>query len=106
MLGPQRDSYDEIMRLLVKLKDYTQFHFADEEMLMEKMHYPELAAQKRAHTAFVERLVEIDLSELDDMDNNQQTYLLELIQFLLGWLSNHIIGMDKKIAVYMDEMKK
>ena len=77
-----------------------------EEMLMEKMHYPELAAQKRAHTAFVERLVEIDLSELDDMDNNQQTYLLELIQFLLGWLSNHIIGMDKKIAVYMDEMKK
>ena len=40
------------------------------------------------------------------MDNNQQTYLLELIQFLLGWLSNHIIGMDKKIAVYMDEMKK
>ena len=69
-------------------------------------YYPELAAQKRAHTAFVERLVEIDLSELDDMDNNQQTYLLELIQFLLGWLSNHIIGMDKKIAVYMDEMKK
>ena len=37
------DKYDEIMRLLVKLKDYTQFHFADEEMLMEKMHYPELA---------------------------------------------------------------
>ncbi|MBD9202692.1 MAG: hypothetical protein EGQ18_06250, partial [Eubacterium ventriosum] len=100
------DKYDEIMRLLVELKDYTQFHFADEEMLMEKMHYPELAAQKRAHTAFVERLVEIDFSELDDMDNNQQTYLLELIQFLLGWLSNHIIGMDKKIAVYMDEMKK
>lgn len=27
---------------------------------MEKMHYPELAAQKRAHTAFVERLVEIE----------------------------------------------
>lgn len=100
------DKYDEIMRLLVDLKDYTQFHFADEEMLMEKIHYPELAAQKRAHTVFVERLVEIDLSELDDMDNNQQTYLLELIQFLLGWLSNHIIGMDKKIAVYMDEMKK
>lgn len=100
------DKYDEIMRLLVELKDYTEFHFADEEMLMEKMHYPELAAQKRAHTAFVERLVEIDLSELDDMDNNQQTYLQELIQFLLGWLANHIIGMDKKIAVYMDEMKK
>ena len=40
------------MRLLVKLKDYTQFHFADEEMLMEKMHYPELAdiTNNAAHT--------------------------------------------------------
>ena len=51
----------------------------------------------------MERLVEIDLSELDDMDNNQQEYLLDLIQFLLGWLSNHILGADKKIGQFMRE---
>lgn len=99
------DKYDEIMRLLAELKDYTQFHFEDEEMLMEKMHYPGLAAQKRAHTAFVERLVEIDLSELDAMDNNQQAFLMELIQFLLGWLSNHILGMDKQIGSYFSNLE-
>ncbi len=97
------DKYDEIMRLLAELKNYTEFHFHDEEMLMERIHYPELEAQKRAHSAFVERLVEIDLSELDDMDNNQQEYLLDLIQFLLGWLSNHILGADKKIGQFMQE---
>ena len=95
------DKYDEIMRLLTELRDYTEFHFHNEEMLMDRIHYPELDAQKRAHTAFVERLVEIDLSELDNMDDNQQKYLLELIDFLLSWLSNHILGSDKKIGDYM-----
>ena len=94
------DKYDEIMRLLAELKDYTEIHFHDEEALMERIQYPELDAQKRAHTAFVERLVEIDLTELDDMDDNQQEYLIDLIQFLAGWL---ILGSDKKIGEYMRE---
>lgn len=95
------DKYDEIMRLLAELRDYTESHFNDEEALMERIHYPELPAQKRAHAAFVERLVNIDLEELDNLDDNQQEYLLDLIQFLLGWLSNHILGSDKKIGEYM-----
>lgn len=97
------DKYDEIMRLLAELKDYTEIHFHDEEALMERIQYPELDAQKRAHTAFVERLVEVDLTELDDMDDNQQEYLIDLIQFLAGWLINHILGSDKKIGEYMRE---
>ena len=68
---------------------------------MERIHYPELEAQKRAHTAFVERLVEIDLSDLDNMDDNQQDYLINLVDFLLSWLSNHILGSDMKIGEYM-----
>lgn len=94
------DKYDEIMRLLAELKDYTEFHFHDEEEYMKSINYPELEAQKRAHSAFVERLVEIDLEELDEIDDNQQEYLVNLIDFLLGWLSNHILGSDKKIGEY------
>ena len=45
--------------------------------------------------------MEIDLSDLDDMDNDQQDYLNELIQFLLGWLANHILVSDKKIGEYI-----
>lgn len=97
------DKYDQIMHLLGELKDYTASHFQDEEALMERIGYPGLAAQKRAHSAFIEKLVEIDLSELDEIDDHQQAYLLELIQFLLGWLSNHILGSDKQIGEYMRE---
>ena len=97
------DKYDEIMHLLAELKDYTEFHFRDEENLMERIHYPEISAQKRAHAAFVERLVEVDLTDLDEMDDNQQEYLIDLINFLSGWLINHILGSDKKIGEYMRE---
>ncbi len=97
------DKYDEIMRLLADLREYTEVHFHDEEELMKRIKYPKLDAQKRAHSAFVERLIEIDLSDLDAMDDNQQEYLTDLIQFLLSWLSNHILGMDKQIGVYMKE---
>lgn len=86
------------MRLLAELRDYTELHFSEEEALMERIHYPELPSQKRAHAAFVDRLVNIDLDEMEDLDDNQQVYLLDLIQFLLNWLANHILACDKKLV--------
>lgn len=92
------DKYDKIMEILAKLRVYTETHFKDEEEYMQSIQYADLDAQKRAHTAFIEKLVEIDLSELDEMDDNQQEYLEELIDFLAGWLINHILKMDKRIG--------
>lgn len=96
------DKYDEIMRILSELKDYTQEHFRDEEACMEEMGYPGLAEQKKAHEAFIEKLAEVNL---DSMDDNQQEYLEELIDFLLNWLSVHILHMDKKIGEYVNSKK-
>ncbi len=94
------DKYDEIVRILGELKAYTEEHFHDEEEYMESIQYSGLEAQKRAHEAFVERLAEINLEEVDD---HQQEYLEELMEFLLGWLINHILKADKKIG---EESKK
>ncbi|MBQ2450766.1 MAG: bacteriohemerythrin [Lachnospiraceae bacterium] len=96
------DKYDEIVRILSGLKDYTEEHFRDEEACMEEMGYPELDKQRQAHEAFIEKLAEIDL---DSMDDNQQEYLEELIDFLLNWLSVHILQMDKKIGEYANLKK-
>lgn len=95
------DKYDQIMHLLEQLKDYTEFHFRDEEKLMERIGYPDINSQKKAHSAFIEKLVDIDIHDLDAMDDNQQQYLLDLVNFLVTWLSNHILGADKKIGEYM-----
>lgn len=96
------DKYDQIMHLLEQLKDYTEFHFNDEEELMERIGYPDINSQKKAHSAFIEKLVNIDIHDLDAMDDNQQQYLLDLVNFLVTWLSNHILGADKKIGEYME----
>ena len=56
-----------------------------------------LEAQKRAHQAFVDKLMSIDLDKLEEIDDNQQEYLNELIEFLGGWLINHILKMDTQI---------
>lgn len=88
------DSYDEVMKILGELKDYTREHFRDEEEYMESIHYEGLEAQRNAHAAFVNKLESIDLFQLDE---DPQKYMESLIEFLLGWLINHILYTDKKI---------
>ena len=97
------DKYDEIIHLLDELREYTKIHFSDEEAYMKKIGFPELDAQIHAHTAFVDKLMNIDLDELDKIDDHQQEYLLELIDFLAGWLVNHILKMDTKIGSFERE---
>ena len=64
---------------------------------MEGIQYEGLSAQKRAHEAFIDKLENIDL---DQIDANPQEYLQELLEFLLGWLINHILYTDKKIPLH------
>ena len=90
------DKFDAIVHILEELKDYTIMHFQDEDRYMESIAYDGLALQRVAHTAFVDRINEINL---DDVDDHQKEYLEELIDFLLAWLINHILKMDKLIPV-------
>ena len=63
---------------------------------MTSIGYDGLEAQKRAHDAFIQKLENIDLSEID---KSPQESLQQLLEFLLGWLVNHILYTDKKIPV-------
>lgn len=92
----EASGYDKILDILDNLKEYTKKHFADEEEYMERIGYDGLDAQKRAHDAFIQKLENIDLSEIDE---NPQESLQQLLEFLLGWLVNHILNTDKKIPV-------
>ena len=88
--------FDNIVGILNELKEYTKEHFTDEEEYMESIHYEGLEAQKRAHEAFIDKLNNIDM---DQIEENPQENLQELLEFLLGWLINHILHTDKKIPI-------
>lgn len=88
--------YDEVAAILSELRDYTKEHFRDEEEYMESIRYAGIDAQKRAHAAFIDKLENIDYNEID---KNPQASLQKLLEFLLGWLINHILYTDKKIPV-------
>ena len=86
-----------VKNILEHLSDYAVNHFAHEEAYMEAQNDPELPLQKKEHQAFVDKLMSIDLDKLEEIDDNQQEYLHELIEFLGGWLINHILKMDTQI---------
>lgn len=88
------DVYDGILDILQELKEYTQKHFKDEEDYMERIHYDGLAAQRRAHESFIDKIASVDM---DSVEGDPKVYLESLIEFLLGWLINHILYTDKKI---------
>lgn len=90
------DGYDEVMDVITELKDYTVRHFNDEEAYMERIKYEGLAAQRRAHESFIQRIEGVDL---DNVEGDLKEYLASLIEFLLSWLINHILYTDKKIPL-------
>lgn len=88
------DKFDAILDVVEELKDYTVKHFEDEERYMKEIGYEGLPQQQKVHQAFIDKIEVINLEELDD---NQQEYINELIDFLASWLINHIMKMDQKI---------
>ena len=88
------DKFDVILDILVELKEYTRVHFADEENYMHEIGYDGLPYQEMLHQKFINKLNELDL---DDVDDNQEEYLYDFLEFLQNWLVNHILRVDKMI---------
>ncbi len=89
------DKFDNIVEIIVKLKEYAKKHFADEEEYMQSIQYKKFLSHKVEHVDFIEKLDAIDF---DRMDRNQAGTLVELLEFLNDWLVHHILEKDKKIG--------
>ena len=62
---------------------------------MRSINYPGLPQQERAHKSFIGALDDIDE---DKIHENPAEYVKSLIEFLLGWLINHILKVDGLIT--------
>jgi hemerythrin len=91
----QSDKYDAVVAILEELRDYALFHFNAEEKYMMDIGYRRFLSHKVQHDDFRERLNAVDLYELDA---NQESYLSEILDFVVSWIENHILKVDKQIT--------
>ncbi len=89
------DKYDKIVILLEELQNYTAFHFEAEEKYMESINYKRMFTQKMEHEAFIKKLHEVDLTKIDQ---NQDESIVVILQYLNDWLTEHIFENDKLIG--------
>lgn len=76
---------------------YTRTHFQHEEALMQKAHYPQLAAHQAMHRRFVG-----DVQNLErDLREGRSANSIQLLNILRDWLLNHILKVDKS---YSDDL--
>ncbi|MBK5241183.1 hemerythrin family protein [Clostridium sp.] len=90
------DKYDKIVDVIEELKEYTSYHFKDEEDYMESINYKRLFTQKMDHIYFIKRLDEVNLNKVDE---NQDEAIMGILTFLNDWLINHILKKDLLIPV-------
>lgn len=94
------DQYDDIKRLLKELHNYTLYHFGKEEELMEKADYIGLPNHRFQHKIFIKKLEEVNLDEIDE---NQKDYTMDLLNFIANWITNHIMKIDKEYTPVVKE---
>jgi len=79
---------------LKDLIDYTQYHFAREEQLLDQHNYPDVIAHKAQHKAMIAQVS----SFMDLYNKKGHDALDEISGYLANWLINHINGTDKEYS--------
>lgn len=92
-------------KILDNLTDYIKEHFLAEEYLMEKSDFtfpdtPEnqhYKKHKREHALFTEKITKMNRQYYEQKD-----YIsVELLTYLVEWLLNHIVNIDKQYASFI-----
>lgn len=84
---------------IATLFDYTEEHFAHEEESMRLYAYPETAAHVAEHKDLMARLREFKANA----ETGQVASTLELMDFLGAYLTNHMLGADKRLGQFLRE---
>lgn len=89
------DKYDRIIGVLNELKEYAVFHFKTEQEYMLSINYRRFLSHKVEHDNFIKTVNDVDLNKIDE---DQDEYLLSILEFIVNWTSEHILFNDKLIT--------
>jgi len=85
--------------ILDEVSNYTRYHFATEEEIMETVNYSEKDKHKGQHREFIHSLNAF----ANDYNSGKKDIDKTFCEFLKNWLTNHITAEDKKIIAEISE---
>lgn len=88
----------ELAALSDRMADYAKEHFATEERLMQDHAFPGLDEHVAEHEAFIDKVMALEFAP-DDWGNEPEAVL----DFLRGWLVQHIHGTDQLYGPFLNE---
>ena len=101
-INDKYDHYDEIVKIMDELADYTIYHFSFEENLLKENGYKEFDLHKIEHDFFIKKLKRLGNKDLEE---NQNESTMEMIRFVADWISAHILKTDQQYVSFFNELE-
>lgn len=93
-----KDRTQEALGVIIGgLTQYAAEHFATEEKLLTQYDFPGHLEHKKEHEAFEVKIAAF----LRDFKEGKATLTMDVIKFLLSWLDQHILKIDKEYAPFL-----
>jgi hemerythrin-like metal-binding protein len=90
---------DVVGNVLASVVDYTAYHFAHEEELFRRYGYPDEAAHRAEHAKLTDQAKTLE----QRLRAGHSEVTMVTLKFLCDWLTNHIMGADKKFAPFLTD---
>lgn len=94
-------SKESIASCIRELDYYACYHFELEEKYMEKNNFPNLDEHKLQHKEFIRGIKNFK----DNLDPEKVISAYNILEFLINWISFHILESDKEYAYYINNNK-
>ncbi len=86
----------QILDVVCELRDYTGYHFYDEERMMQEMCYARISAHKKYHKRCSDFIMKLDLPKIKEEPLEQMKMIKEEVQ---SWIMDHVLSEDRDMTI-------
>ncbi len=88
----------QLLDIVCELRDYTGYHFYEEERMMQEMNYSRISAHKKFHKKCSDYVMKLDLPKIKAEPMKHLKLIKDEVQ---SWIMTHVLSEDKAmIAAY------
>jgi len=94
----------QLLDIVCELRDYTGYHFYEEERMMQEMNYPRITAHKKFHKKCSDYIMKLDLPKIKAEPMKQLKLIKDEVQ---NWIMEHVLSEDRDmIAAYQKYLQE